>query len=77
MNSVLFLLNATAIAILVAFHFQPDDAVSSPLSSTHYGQRLAPRLAILKTQVEPGDVTRIATGQPLQQAPGPTQHWAF
>ncbi|MFK3645021.1 hypothetical protein [Pseudomonas protegens] len=79
MNSALLLLNAIAIAVLAAFHFQPaDDAAPGGSSFAHYQQRLAPQLAVMNTQLEPGSVTRVTQGKASQQ-PGaaPTERWVF
>ncbi|PNW00377.1 hypothetical protein [Pseudomonas protegens] len=79
MNSALLLLNAIAIAVLAAFHFQPaDDAAPGGTSLAHYQQRLAPQLAVMNTQIEPGSVTRVTQGKASQQpAAAPTERWVF
>ncbi|WP_443692144.1 hypothetical protein ACRZ5O_25390 [Pseudomonas protegens] len=79
MNSALLLLNAIAIAVLAAFHFQPaDDAGPGGSSFAHYRQRLAPQLAVMNTQIEPGSVTRVTQGKASQQpAAAPTERWVF
>lgn len=79
MNSALFLLNAIAIAALVALHFQPaDNADPAGLSSARYNQHPTPQLAVINTQVEPRSVTRATQYKtPQQPAATPTERWIF
>ncbi|ROL66719.1 hypothetical protein BLX41_22980 [Pseudomonas protegens] len=79
MNSALFLLNAIAIAVLVAFHFQPvDSADPVGLSSAGYNQHPTPQLAVMNTQIEPRNLTRITQEKtPPQPAATPTERWIF
>ncbi|WP_404937504.1 hypothetical protein P7C00_24110 [Pseudomonas sp. JDS08PS003] len=79
MNSALFLLNAIAIAVLVAFHFQPaDNAGPAGLSSARYNQHPTPQLAVMNAQGEPRSVTRVTQEKTLQQpAATPTERWIF
>lgn len=78
MNSVLFLLNATAIAVLMAFHFLPLGTAPDGPSVTHHSQRLTAQLAVLNTQAPSGPLTQIATGQASQLPAEPqAEHWVF
>ncbi|MBC2657246.1 hypothetical protein H7A76_17555 [Pseudomonas sp. MSSRFD41] len=78
MNSVLFLLNATAIAVLVAFHFLPQDSVTGGPSVNHHSQGLSAQLAVLNTQALPGTMTQTATGEaPQPPAELLSERWVF
>ncbi|POA51082.1 MULTISPECIES: hypothetical protein [Pseudomonas] len=78
MNSVLFLLNATAIAVLVAFHFLPQDNVTDGPCVTHHSQGLSAQLAVLNTQALPGTMTQAATGEaPQPPAELVSERWVF
>ncbi|QQZ40656.1 hypothetical protein IF690_21960 [Pseudomonas sp. SK3(2021)] len=60
MNSALLLSNAIAIAVLVAFHFQPDgSADQSTQYRTHYVQQ-APQLAVMSSASENPDMAQVA-----------------
>ncbi|WP_025126959.1 hypothetical protein [Pseudomonas sp. PH1b] len=79
MTSALLILNAAAIAVLVAFHFQPaDNAAPTESSTAHYSQRQTPQLAVMNSQVQPGKVNQVTQGStPSQPAPLPTESWVF
>ncbi|MCE4054221.1 hypothetical protein [Pseudomonas sp. Au-Pse12] len=79
MNSALLLLNAIAIAVLVAFSVQPaENAAPSGPSVTHYPLRPTPQLAVMNTPLKPGEVTRVTQGKVAQQtAIVPIERWIF
>ena len=79
MNSALFLLNAIAIAVLLAFHFQPDhNAEPVAYSSAHHIQQQTPQLAVMNSQAQTAIATQVATEQKAAAPAGPhTQSWVF
>lgn len=79
MNSALFLLNAIAIAVLLAFHFQPDtNAEPVAYSSAHHIQHQTPQLAVMNSQAQTAIATQVATEQKAAAPVGPrTQSWVF
>lgn len=81
MNSALFLLNAIAIAVLLAFHFQPDtnaEPVAYSSSSAHHIQQQTPQLAVMNSQAQTAIATQVATEQKAAAPVGPrTQSWVF
>ncbi|NBF02713.1 hypothetical protein GV819_10480 [Pseudomonas sp. Fl5BN2] len=79
MSSALFLLNAIAIAILMAFHFQPaDNAELTGSATARHPQSQAPQLAVMNTQIQPGVATRVTEGQnPQRSANTQAENWVF
>lgn len=79
MHSALLLLNAIAIAVLVAFSFQPaENAALSGPSASHHPLRPTPQLAVMNTQLKPGETTRVTQGKVAQQTTvTPIERWIF
>lgn len=78
MNSTLILLNALALAILVIFQFQPDQAsVESGvnLADTYKPLKPLPQLAVM-TQGKSG-ASRLTSDSAAQQQTVQSEHWVF
>lgn len=77
MSSALLLLNAIALAVVVAFHFQVDGSVDQLAStSAHYPRHQAPKPAAVGDHaIESASNARdIEVEQPSSQ---PSQSWVF
>ncbi|KAF0865280.1 hypothetical protein [Pseudomonas sp. LD120] len=79
MNSALLMLNATAIAALLAFHFLPaGNAELTPATAPHHNPHQTPQLAVISSQAVPGVIARATEGQTLPQpSVTPTESWVF
>ncbi|MGC5701278.1 hypothetical protein J4P02_13865 [Pseudomonas sp. NFXW11] len=79
MNSALLLLNATAVAVLMALHFQPaGQAISASSLSLHYSPRQTAQLAVMNQPFEPSLLSQSAQPSPQQQpAAASAERWVF
>lgn len=77
MNSALILLNAIALAVVVAFHFQPGSS-ADPLASApvRYTQYQSPQRLVMSDRAV--DSARIASDIQVEQPTGQqSESWVF
>ena len=79
MNSALFVLNAIAVAALLAFHVHSERAAEPvAYASTYQAPHQTAQLAVMSSQARSATTLQVATEQNAKVPVGPrTQSWVF